>query len=40
MKSRWLGRQEYVPCWKDMQAFTDGRDATTSRSCRSIVAAR
>jgi lipoyl(octanoyl) transferase len=29
MKSRWLGRQEYVPCWKDMQAFTDGRDATT-----------
>ena len=30
MKSRWLGRQEYVPCWKDMQAFTDGRDATTA----------
>ena len=29
MKTRWLGRQEYVPCWKDMQAFTDGRDATT-----------
>jgi lipoyl(octanoyl) transferase len=29
MKSRWLGRQEYVPCWKDMQAFTDDRDATT-----------
>ena len=29
MKSRWLGRQEYVPCWKDMQSFTDGRDATT-----------
>ena len=29
MKSRWLGRQEYVPCWKDMQAFTDNRDATT-----------
>jgi lipoyl(octanoyl) transferase len=30
MKSRWLGRQEYVPCWKDMQAFTDGRDETTA----------
>ena len=29
MKSRWLGWQEYVPCWKDMQAFTDDRDATT-----------
>jgi lipoyl(octanoyl) transferase len=29
MKSRWLGRQAYVPCWKDMQAFTDGRDAST-----------
>ena len=30
MKSRWLGRQEYVPCWKDMQAFTDDRDETTA----------
>ena len=29
MKSRWLGRQEYVPCWKDMQTFTDSRDAKT-----------
>jgi lipoyl(octanoyl) transferase len=29
MKSRWLGRQEYVPCWKDMQAFTNDRDAVT-----------
>ena len=29
MKTRWLGRQEYVPCWKDMQAFTDGRDEST-----------
>ena len=29
MKSRWLGRQAYIPCWKDMQAFTDGRDAST-----------
>ena len=29
MKSRWLGWQEYVPCWKDMQAFTDDRDSTT-----------
>ena len=30
MKSRWLGRQDYVPCWKDMQAFTDDRDETTA----------
>ena len=30
MKSRWLGRQEYVPCWKDMQAFTEDRDETTA----------
>lgn len=29
MNSRWLGRQEYVPCWKDMQAFTDERDEST-----------
>ena len=29
MKTRWLARQEYVPCWKDMQAFTDGRDEST-----------
>jgi lipoyl(octanoyl) transferase len=30
MKSLWLGRQDYVPCWKDMQAFTDQRDETTT----------
>ena len=30
MKSLWLGRQDYVPCWKDMQAFTDQRDETTA----------
>lgn len=29
MNSRWLGRQEYVPCWRDMQAFTDERDEST-----------
>ena len=32
MKSRWLGRQDYVPCWKDMQTFTDGRDESTTAS--------
>jgi lipoyl(octanoyl) transferase len=30
MKTLWLGRQDYVPCWKDMQAFTDQRDETTA----------
>lgn len=30
MKSLWLGRQDYVPCWQDMQAFTDQRDETTA----------
>lgn len=30
MKSRWLGRQDYVPCWKNMQAFTDERDDATA----------
>lgn len=30
MKSLWLGRRDYVPCWKDMQAFTDQRDETTA----------
>ena len=29
MKARFLGFQEYVPCWKAMQAFTDERDAST-----------
>ena len=29
MKSRWLGLQDYVPCWKEMQAFTDTRDEST-----------
>lgn len=30
MKSRWLGRQDFVPCWRDMQAFTDGRNDATA----------
>lgn len=30
MKSLWLGRRDYVPCWKNMQAFTDQRDETTA----------
>lgn len=30
MKSTWLGRQDYVPCWKKMQAFTDERDESTA----------
>ena len=29
MKSLWLGRQDYVPCWKNMQALTDARDEST-----------
>jgi len=26
---RYLGRRDYCPVWHEMQAFTDGRDATT-----------
>ena len=26
---RWLGRVDYAPTWRAMQAFTDARDATT-----------
>lgn len=26
---RWLGRVEYAPVWREMQAFTDARDAET-----------
>ncbi len=29
MKTRFLGRQEYVPLWHAMQAFTDERDENT-----------
>lgn len=29
MKTRYLGRQDYVPLWREMQAFTDERDAST-----------
>ena len=29
MKTRFLGRQEYVPCWEAMQRFTDERDDAT-----------
>ena len=29
MKTRYLGRQEYVPLWHAMQAFTDERDENT-----------
>jgi lipoyl(octanoyl) transferase len=29
MKARFLGRQDYVPCWEAMQQFTDERDAST-----------
>ena len=29
MKTRFLGRQDYVPLWHKMQKFTDERDATT-----------
>lgn len=30
MKTRFRGRQEYVPLWHEMQAFTDARDADTA----------
>jgi lipoyl(octanoyl) transferase len=26
---RWLGRVDYAPVWREMQAFTDARDART-----------
>ncbi len=29
MKTRYLGRREYVPLWRAMQTFTDERDAST-----------
>ena len=29
MKTRFLGRQDYVPCWESMQRFTNERDAST-----------
>jgi lipoyl(octanoyl) transferase len=29
MKTRFLGRQEYVPCWEAMQRLTNERDDTT-----------
>jgi lipoyl(octanoyl) transferase len=29
MKTRFLGRQDYVPCWEAMQLFTDERDDAT-----------
>ena len=29
MKTRFLGRREYVPLWREMQAFTDARDENT-----------
>lgn len=29
MKTRYLGRQDYVPLWRKMQAFTDERDEST-----------
>ena len=29
MKTRFLGREEYVPCWEAMQRFTNERDDTT-----------
>jgi lipoyl(octanoyl) transferase len=29
VKTSWLGRQNYVPLWKKMQSFTDGRDEST-----------
>ena len=29
MKTSFLGRQDYVPCWEAMQRFTDERDAST-----------
>jgi lipoyl(octanoyl) transferase len=30
MKPRFLGRQDYVPCWEAMQTFTDARDESTA----------
>ena len=30
MKTRYLGRQDYVPLWREMQQFTDERDESTS----------
>ena len=30
MKARFLGRQDYVPCWEAMQRFTDERDESTN----------
>lgn len=29
MKTRYLGRQDYVPLWREMQQFTDERDEST-----------
>lgn len=29
MKTRYLGRQDYVPLWREMQKFTDERDEST-----------
>ena len=29
MKTRFRGRQDYVPRWREMQAFTDARDEST-----------
>ncbi|MDH3619527.1 MAG: lipoyl(octanoyl) transferase LipB [Gammaproteobacteria bacterium] len=29
MKTSFLGRQDYVPLWREMQKFTDERDAST-----------
>lgn len=29
MKTRFRGRQDYVPLWREMQQFTDERDAST-----------
>ena len=29
MKTSWLGQQDYVPLWKEMQSFTDERNEST-----------
>ena len=29
MKTKFLGRRDYVPLWREMQTFTDERDAST-----------
>ncbi len=29
MKTRYLGRKDYVPLWREMQSFTDERDEST-----------